>query len=74
MFLLFLRNLIIENFVPLADVEKVKKRAAFDEDEEVWKLAPLTQVTTYVRLLRCWFRTVINSSVISETPIVKLCV
>ena len=45
--------MIIENFVPLDDVEKVKKRAAFDEDEEAWKLAPLTQVTTYVVKLLC---------------------
>lgn len=35
--------LIIENFIPPEDKMKVQTRATFDEDEDMWKLAPLSK-------------------------------
>lgn len=40
-----LKTLIIENFVPAADREKVKKRALYNEEDENWSLKPLTQAS-----------------------------
>lgn len=37
------RMLIIENFIPPEDKMKVQTRATFDEDEDMWKLAPLSK-------------------------------
>ncbi|VEL09051.1 unnamed protein product [Protopolystoma xenopodis] len=36
-----LRQLILENFLPLEEREKLKRRAFFDESEEAWRLRPL---------------------------------
>jgi len=38
--------LIIDNFIPAVDRDKVTKRAFYDDDEEVWKMKPLTTVQT----------------------------
>ena len=45
--LLFCRTLIMENFLPPEDRNKVRDRATFDEDRGEWTLKPLTQVQRY---------------------------
>ena len=39
--LLFFRLLIIENFIPVEEKQKLMNRAYFDDDEETWRLRPL---------------------------------
>ncbi|CAC5424952.1 KIF3B [Mytilus coruscus] len=41
-----LKLLIIENFIPAEEKQKLNNRAFFDEDEETWKLRPLAQKNT----------------------------
>lgn len=40
---LFLRTLIIENFIPPDEKVKLTNRATFDEENEEWKLKPSSQ-------------------------------
>ena len=35
------RTQIVENFIPVEEVEKVTQRAFYDEDMDEWKLKPL---------------------------------
>jgi len=37
------RLLIIDNFIPPEEKNKITNRAQFDEDEDSWKLMPLTK-------------------------------
>jgi len=41
---LSVRHLIIENFIPLEEKNKIVNRAFFDDEEECWKLKPITRI------------------------------
>lgn len=38
------RHLIIENFIPLEEKNKIVNRAYFDEEDEYWKMKPITRI------------------------------
>lgn len=38
------RHLIIENFIPLEEKNKIVNRAFFDEEPEEWKMKPITRI------------------------------
>uniref|UniRef100_A0A4W3K7C7 Kinesin-like protein n=1 Tax=Callorhinchus milii TaxID=7868 RepID=A0A4W3K7C7_CALMI len=39
-----LKHLIIENFIPLEEKNKIMNRAYFDEEEDQWKTQPITRI------------------------------
>ncbi|XP_070824734.1 kinesin-like protein KIF3B [Chaetodon trifascialis] len=39
-----LKHLIIENFIPLEEKNKIVNRAYFDEEDEYWKMKPITRI------------------------------
>ncbi|KAB5546402.1 hypothetical protein PHYPO_G00071620 [Pangasianodon hypophthalmus] len=39
-----LKHLIIENFIPLEEKNKIILRATFDEEDDTWKMKPITRV------------------------------
>ncbi|XP_053500144.1 kinesin-like protein KIF3B isoform X8 [Ictalurus furcatus] len=39
-----LKHLIIENFIPLEEKNKIISRATFDEEDDIWKMKPITRV------------------------------
>ncbi|XP_038606447.1 kinesin-like protein KIF3B [Tachyglossus aculeatus] len=39
-----LKHLIIENFIPLEEKSKIMNRSYFDEEEDQWKLHPITRL------------------------------
>ncbi|XP_072553013.1 kinesin-like protein KIF3B [Salminus brasiliensis] len=39
-----LKHLIIENFIPLEEKNKIVMRAIFDEEDDTWKMKPITRV------------------------------
>ncbi|KAM8864741.1 kinesin-like protein KIF3B [Spinachia spinachia] len=39
-----LKHLIIENFIPLEEKNKIVNRAYFDEEDEYWKTKPITRI------------------------------
>ena len=39
----FCRQLLIDNFVPPEERDKLETRLQFDEEEEVWSLKPLSE-------------------------------
>uniref|UniRef100_A0A1A8KZF0 Kinesin-like protein n=1 Tax=Nothobranchius pienaari TaxID=704102 RepID=A0A1A8KZF0_9TELE len=47
-----LKYLIIENFIPLEEKNKVLNRAFFDDDDECWKLKAITRIEEWFR--GCW--------------------
>ena len=38
------RTVIVDNFIPAEEVEKISSRAVYDEDTEQWSLIPTSQV------------------------------
>lgn len=38
------RHLIIENFIPLEEKNKIMNRSFFDDEEDHWKLHPITRL------------------------------
>jgi len=38
------RHLIIENFIPSEEKNKIVNRAYFDEEDEYWKTKPITRI------------------------------
>ncbi|XP_067904464.1 kinesin-like protein KIF3B isoform X2 [Heterodontus francisci] len=39
-----LKHLVIENFIPLEEKNKIMNRAYFDEEEDQWKTQPITRI------------------------------
>ncbi|XP_063064898.1 kinesin-like protein KIF3B [Engraulis encrasicolus] len=39
-----LKTLIMENFIPLEEKTKIENRAFFDEEDDCWKLKPITRI------------------------------
>ncbi|XP_066527443.1 kinesin-like protein KIF3B [Hoplias malabaricus] len=39
-----LKHLIIENFIPLEEKNKIVMRATFDEEDDTWKMRPITRI------------------------------
>ncbi|XP_051913806.1 kinesin-like protein KIF3B [Hippocampus zosterae] len=39
-----LKHLIIENFIPLEEKNKIVNRAFFDDEDEYWKMRPITHI------------------------------
>ena len=39
----------MENFIPLEEKSKIENRAFFDEEDDCWKLRPITRIEKYVR-------------------------
>ncbi|XP_017575650.1 kinesin-like protein KIF3B [Pygocentrus nattereri] len=39
-----LKHLIIENFIPLEEKNKIVVRATFDEEDDTWKMRPITRI------------------------------
>uniref|UniRef100_A0A3Q4BQA1 Kinesin-like protein n=1 Tax=Mola mola TaxID=94237 RepID=A0A3Q4BQA1_MOLML len=39
-----LKNLLIENFIPLEEKNKIINRAYFDEEDETWKMKPISRI------------------------------
>ena len=44
-----LHSLLIDNFIPLADVAKLESRAEFDEERETWQLRPIASVDNMMK-------------------------
>lgn len=61
-----LKNLIIENFIPPDDREKVRKRATYDREEEMWSLKPLTHIQSTQQMAKRPVSAVGNKRPISE--------
>ncbi|KAI4877257.1 hypothetical protein NFI96_014314, partial [Prochilodus magdalenae] len=39
-----LKHLIIENFIPMEEKNKIVMRATFDEEDDTWKMRPITRI------------------------------
>ena len=61
-----LKNLIIENFVPREDREKVRQRATYEEEEELWSMKPLTNARANQQMAKRPVSAVGNKRPISE--------
>ncbi|XP_069382678.1 kinesin-like protein KIF3B isoform X2 [Paralichthys olivaceus] len=46
-----LKHLIIENFIPLEEKNKIVSRAYIDEEDEYWKMKPITRVEDEHRMM-----------------------
>uniref|UniRef100_A0AAY4DUI4 Kinesin-like protein n=1 Tax=Denticeps clupeoides TaxID=299321 RepID=A0AAY4DUI4_9TELE len=46
-----LKTLIMENFIPLEEKTKTENRAFFDEEDDTWKLRPITRIEDDQRMM-----------------------
>uniref|UniRef100_A0A9J7ZTU4 Kinesin-like protein n=2 Tax=Cyprinus carpio TaxID=7962 RepID=A0A9J7ZTU4_CYPCA len=47
-----LKHLIIENFIPLEEKNKIVTRATFDEEDDLWKMTPITRIQTDQQMMK----------------------
>ncbi|XP_027000758.1 kinesin-like protein KIF3B [Tachysurus fulvidraco] len=47
-----LKHLIIENFIPLEEKNKIISRATFDEEDDIWKMKPIISVQDDQQMMR----------------------
>ncbi|XP_016097347.1 kinesin-like protein KIF3B [Sinocyclocheilus grahami] len=47
-----LKHLIIENFIPLEEKNKIVTRATFDEEDDLWKMTPITRIQNDQQMMK----------------------
>ncbi|XP_039503280.1 kinesin-like protein KIF3B [Pimephales promelas] len=47
-----LKHLIIENFIPLEEKSKIVTRATFDEEDDLWKMTPITRIQNDQQMMK----------------------
>ncbi|ROL41276.1 Kinesin-like protein KIF3C [Anabarilius grahami] len=47
-----MRHLIIENFIPLEEKNKIVTRATFDEEDDLWKMTPITRIQNDQQMMK----------------------
>uniref|UniRef100_A0A673J092 Kinesin-like protein n=1 Tax=Sinocyclocheilus rhinocerous TaxID=307959 RepID=A0A673J092_9TELE len=47
-----LKHLIIENFIPLEEKNKIVTRATFDEEDDLWKMTPITRIQSDQQMMK----------------------
>ncbi|XP_073678957.1 kinesin-like protein KIF3B [Garra rufa] len=47
-----LKHLIIENFIPVEEKNKIVTRATFDEEDDLWKMTPITRIQNDQQMMK----------------------
>uniref|UniRef100_A0A672RJP0 Kinesin-like protein n=1 Tax=Sinocyclocheilus grahami TaxID=75366 RepID=A0A672RJP0_SINGR len=47
-----LKHLIIENFIPLEEKNKIVTRTTFDEEDDLWKMTPITRIQNDQQMMK----------------------
>ncbi|XP_051948149.1 kinesin-like protein KIF3B [Xyrauchen texanus] len=47
-----LKHAIIENFIPLEEKNKIVTRAIFDEEDDLWKITPITRIQNDQQMMK----------------------
>ncbi|XP_067302667.1 kinesin-like protein KIF3B [Pseudorasbora parva] len=47
-----LKHLIIENFIPMEEKNKIVTRATFDEEDDLWKMTPITRIQNDQQMMK----------------------